>query len=91
MKITIDIIEIIKDIFHPVILWLKEQELWEPISKLYGVLVKIAGSILSFFNIHSLDGIWKVVVKIVRFILDILLTFLDVLASIGSWVMNILK
>ncbi|MBP6855987.1 MAG: hypothetical protein KBC26_03425 [Candidatus Pacebacteria bacterium] len=91
MKITIDIIDIIKSVFKPVIDWLGDQGLWDPLVKLYGVFHQIALKIMTWLHISGLKEVWEVCVKICKFILNIFVTLLDVLTSIATWVLNILK
>ena len=87
-----DLTKIIAIIMGPVSDFLKQNNLWDTAVWVYDGLSTITNVIWGWLNQNANASQWTgYVVPFIKFVINIFLTLLDVLAKIGTWVLGLFK
>ena len=90
-----DFTKILLAVLSPVIDFLKQNNLWNMTMSVYDGLSTIGNAIIGWLN-HNLTASQTsqsvgYIVPFVKFVINILLTLLDVLTKIATWILGLFK
>lgn len=83
---------ILTTILAPVINFLKDKGLWDTLVKIYEIISGVVINLWNWLNANAdLKKIVDLAVPFLKFVLNVFLTFLDVLSRIINWVLGLFK
>ncbi len=89
MNLKIDLSTLLANIFEPVINFLKEKGIWDLLVTLWHTIASLFTKIWVWIEGDQSAGVLDTIVKIFKFIINILITLFDVLIKIFNWILGL--
>jgi hypothetical protein len=82
----------IASIINQIVDFLKENKIWDSIIWIYRELLSISNAIWKWLS-NNIDISWwiKQIIVFIKFVINILLTLLDVIKKIAIWILDLFK